>query len=69
MMTVAIMIPKRIAGKDLRIFIWRRDATREPVQAPVPGRGIPTKSTSPQKPYFSTCPLCLSAFFRSQMAI
>ena len=31
-----------------------KDATSAPVQAPVPGRGIPTRTTSPAKRYFRT---------------
>ena len=36
-----------------RYPISKRLAANVPVQAPVPGSGIPTKSTSPQNSYFS----------------
>lgn len=40
MITVAMMIPQRIAREDFLISISSRDAIRDPVHAPVPGNGI-----------------------------
>ena len=48
--------------------ISKTDATREPVQAPVPGSGIPTNSISPQKPYLSIFGLFFLALASSQSA-
>ena len=48
MITDAMHTPTTIAPKAFFQSMPRRDATRAPVQAPVPGSGIPTKSTSPQ---------------------
>ena len=48
MMTVAMAMPIRIDRKAFQNRIWRREAIRAPVQAPVPGRGMPTKIASPQ---------------------
>ena len=53
-MTVAIIMPQKIAREDFLISISRRDAIRDPVHAPVPGSGIPTNSISPQNSYFFT---------------
>ena len=44
------------------------EATKLPVHAPVPGRGIPTNSVNPQKPYFSILGLFFSAFFIKALA-
>lgn len=52
MITVAIIIPVRIASEDFLISISSKEAIREPVHAPVPGSGIPTNSVSPQNSYF-----------------
>ena len=68
MITVAMIIPMSMAPMALPNFMWRRAATREPVHAPVPGSGMPTKRTRPQNPNFSICPLFLSAFCRIQTA-
>ena len=65
MMTVAITMPRSTAGNAFLNLTPRREAIREPVQAPVPGSGIPTKSTSPQNSYFSICPLLPMALFSS----
>ena len=46
-------IPRNIARLDFFKSILNTDATSEPVQAPVPGSGIPTNNTKPQKPYLS----------------
>ena len=54
MITVAIIIPVRIASEDFLISISSKEAIREPVHAPVPGSGIPTNSVSPQNSYFFT---------------
>ena len=48
-MTVAIIMPQKIAREDFLISISRRDAIRDPVHAPVPGSGIPTKSNNATK--------------------
>ena len=58
-MKVAINRPSRMAGTALRFLMPSRAAMRDPVQAPVPGSGTPTNSTSPQN---SNC-LILSLFF------
>ena len=51
-MTLAIKSPHRIAMEDFLISTSRRDAIKAPVQAPVPGRGIPTNNSSPRNSYF-----------------
>ena len=60
-MTVAIIMPQKIAREDFLISISRRDAISDPVHAPVPGSGIPTNSISPQNSYFFTWSLFLIA--------
>ena len=53
MMTVAISTPRRIGTIAFFQSISRIVAIKDPVHAPVPGRGIPTNSKSPQNsPYF-----------------
>ena len=52
MMAEASSTPTMMARKDFFRGMCRRPATREPVHAPVPGSGMPTKSTRPQKSYF-----------------
>lgn len=47
-MAAAMSTPSAIAKKARQKFMPRRKATIEPVQAPVTGRGMPTKSASPQ---------------------
>lgn len=68
MMTSASNIPKNIARLAFFISIWNTEATREPVQAPVPGKGMPTKSTKPQNPYLSICGLYLMALSLKKFA-
>ena len=46
------------AGNAFLNFIPRSAAIRDPVHAPVPGRGIPTNNTSPQNSYFSIWSFC-----------
>ena len=65
MITDAMHTPTTIAPKAFFQSMPRRDATRAPVQAPVPGSGIPTKSTSPQNSYLLIRSLLLIAFFSS----
>ena len=50
---LAIKIPIIVAIKAFFLFISNTEAIKHPVHAPVPGNGIPTKSTRPQNPYFS----------------
>ena len=52
MIVVASKSPKKIAGTAFFSFTSSRQAIKAPVQAPVPGRGIPTKSTRPKNSYF-----------------
>ena len=68
-MTVAITMPINIAANAVLKRTLKSAAIKEPVQAPVPGRGIPTKSTSPQNPYFSIWSFLLIALFSSHKAI
>ena len=66
MITDAMHTPTTIAPKAFFQSMPRRDATRAPVQAPVPGSGIPTKSTSPQNSYcwiFSLLPIARFSSF------
>ena len=62
----AINTPIQAAKKDFFLSISSIAAIRHPVQAPVPGNGIPTKRTNPQKPYFSIFPYFCSTFLSSQ---
>ena len=66
--TPAINIPMSAEIIDFQKFMLKTAATREPVQAPVAGRGMATKSATPQKAYFSTLPRFFSAFAKSQFA-
>lgn len=59
----ASIIPINIASADFFMSILKTDDTRAPVQAPVPGRGMPTNNTNPQKPYLSILDLFLCARF------
>ena len=52
-MIPAAKTPKHIIGKATFLFIPRTVATIAPVHAPVPGRGIATKTNSPNAAYFS----------------
>ena len=52
MMTVAISTPIRIGRIAFFQSISRIVAIREPVQAPVPGSGMPTKSSRPRNSTF-----------------
>ena len=49
----AINTPAIAAKKDFFLSISSTLAIKQPVQAPVPGRGIPTNSINPKYPYFS----------------
>ena len=51
-----------MASKAFFLSISSIPATIAPVHAPVPGSGMPTNKTSPQKPYFSIEDLFLSTF-------
>ena len=57
--------PITIAGNAFLKRIPSRAAINAPVQAPVPGSGIPTNATNPQNSYFSILALWLIAFFSS----
>jgi hypothetical protein len=52
----AIKTPISIAKNERLMRNSNKLAATVPVQAPVTGRGIATKRTSPQKPHFSTSP-------------
>lgn len=51
--TPAMNTPKRAARKLFFLSKPNSTARKHPVQAPLPGSGIATKSIMPQKPYFS----------------
>ena len=51
-MALARKIPQRIAGIDFLNLIPKSAAIKAPVQAPVPGSGMPTKSRIPKNSYF-----------------
>ena len=53
-MALARKIPQRIAGIDFLNLIPKSAAIKAPVQAPVPGSGMPTKSRIPKNSYFCT---------------
>lgn len=57
--------PKTIARNAFFQSMSSSDAISAPVHAPVPGSGIPTKSTSPKNSYFSILSLLLIAFSSS----
>ena len=69
MITPAIITPTRAESRDFQNFISNNAATRVPVQAPVAGRGMATKSARPQKAYFSILSRFFSAFSKSLAAI
>jgi len=52
--TPAMNTPKVMERKASLNFSPKRKAAIEPVQAPVPGKGIAIKSASPIHPYLST---------------
>ncbi len=52
MIVVASSRPMITAQKAFFLSTFSRQAMSEPVQAPVPGSGMPTKSTSPQNSAF-----------------
>lgn len=56
----AINTPSAIIGRLFLIRISRSAAISAPVQPPVPGRGMATKSKSPHYLYFSIEPFFLS---------
>ena len=47
--------PSDIAINDFFLFKWSNTASNVPVQAPVPGSGIPTNNNNPKYPYLSIC--------------
>ena len=53
-MPPATTSPSKIAGRAVRRRMSSRDATSAPVQAPVPGRGMATRTNSPARRYFRT---------------
>ena len=57
MIAAAIHTPRKTQGNACFTFIFISAATRAPVHAPVPGRGIATNRRSPKGPYFSTVSL------------
>jgi len=61
----AASIPKKIIIDAFLISIFKKLATKAPVQPPVPGRGIATKINSPQKLAVSSPLLFFSAFSSS----
>lgn len=65
MIAAASKTPSMIERNAFLRFIWMRPATIDPVHAPVPGKGIPTNSVSPNRLYFSIVSLCLSTFERN----
>ena len=52
MITPAISTPAAITGSECLILISNKSAMRAPVQAPVPGNGMPTNNNKPHKRYF-----------------
>jgi len=49
-----MVTPRIIAGKAYLGLMSNKIATTEPVQAPVTGKGIATKSERPMAPHFMT---------------
>ena len=65
-----IIIPARITPRATALTLvlkskFKKLEANVPVQAPVPGSGIPTKRTTPQYPYFSIWPDFFITFFSS----
>ena len=54
MIPAAASSPSRMAGMASRRRMSSTEATSAPVQAPVPGRGIPTRIARPSSRYFRT---------------
>ena len=54
-MALARKIPQRIAGIDFLNLIPKSAAIKAPVQAPVPGSGMPTKSSVALCNYVHPC--------------
>lgn len=59
-MIAAIRSPMRTAAKACRKGILMSEATPEPVQTPVPGRGMPTKIAIDQNLSKVLCQILLS---------
>ena len=64
-MSPAPITPKKIMGKECLNLTLKTFATRLPVQAPVPGRGIATKVKRPQRLRLFIPALFFSAFASS----
>ena len=60
---LASITPRKIAINDFFLFNPSSTASPEPVQAPVPGNGMPTNNKRPRYPYFSICSLLESNLF------
>ena len=69
MITPAVSTPSSIIGKAFFSLSPRSADIREPVHAPVPGRGIATRMNSPSISYFSITSILFSARFSSFSAI
>ena len=52
MIIAARIIPSKIDNRASLYLNCRIEATRLPLHAPVPGRGIPTNNVNAKKPYF-----------------
>ena len=52
MITVARQMPAKTAGNAFLNLISSKEAIKDPVQAPVPGNGMPTKRSRPINSYF-----------------
>ena len=61
----AIITPLVIIGKAYPNRIPNKNAATEPVQTPVPGRGIATKNNKNNAPYFSYRSSCLRVLWKS----
>ena len=71
---ILIIIPASNTPSDIAInafflFKWSNTASNVPVQAPVPGSGIPTNSKSPKYPYLFICSLLDKVFFSNLVTI
>lgn len=65
----AINTPIQAAKKDFFLSISSIAAIRHPVQAPVPGNGIPTKRTNPKSHTFQFVRFSVLPFYQAKVQI
>ena len=62
-------MPSVMARKDFNFGNPKSDATSDPVQAPVPGKGMRTKSKSPKKAHFGIAEEAAESFSLIELSL